>query len=102
MKKSLMAVILIFSVFAVLGMVWAVETNNVYGFKVRTIEGKPTTLGQYKGKILLIVNVASKCGFTPQYAGLEKIYLKYKERGLVILGFPCNQFGSRNREQRPR
>jgi glutathione peroxidase len=69
-----------------------VPEGTVYGFKERTIEGKSTTLERYRGRILLIVNVASKCGFTPQYEGLEKLYLKYKDRGFVILGFPCNQF----------
>lgn len=60
---------------------------------VKDIDQKDTTLGTYKGKVLLIVNVASKCGFTKQYAGLETLYGKYKDKGLVILGFPCNQFG---------
>lgn len=71
-----------------------ISMNKIYDFKVKTIEGKETTLEQYKGKVLLIVNVASKCGFTPQYDGLEALYKKYKEKGLVVLGFPCNQFGS--------
>lgn len=72
---------------------WAKEgAVNVYGFKVLTIDNKPASLFQYKGKVLLIVNVASKCGFTPQYKGLEKLYEKYKDNGFVILGFPCNQF----------
>lgn len=66
----------------------------VYDFKVKTITGEETTLKPYKGKVLLIVNVASKCGYTPQYEGLEALYRKYKDRGLVVLGFPCNQFGS--------
>jgi glutathione peroxidase len=67
--------------------------DSVYGFKVRTIDGRETDLGEFKGRFLLIVNVASKCGFTPQYAGLEALYRKYKDAGLVVLGFPCNQFG---------
>lgn len=70
------------------------DKDTVYPFKVKTLDGKDTTLGQYKGKTLLIVNVASKCGFTPQYTGLEKLYEKYKDQGFVILGFPCNQFGA--------
>lgn len=70
------------------------DGKTVYPFKVKTLEGKSTSLAAYKGKVLLIVNVASKCGNTPQYAGLEKMYEKYKDKGLVILGFPCNQFGS--------
>lgn len=68
--------------------------NTIYDFKVKTIEGQEATLEQYKGKVLLIVNVASKCGFTPQYDGLEALYKKYKDKGFVVLGFPCNQFGS--------
>jgi glutathione peroxidase len=67
--------------------------TNIYDIDVETIDGKPTSLAPYKGKVMLIVNVASKCGFTPQYEGLEELYRTYKDRGLVILGFPCNQFG---------
>lgn len=62
--------------------------------KLVDIDGRETSLEAYRGKVLLIVNVASKCGFTPQYAGLEELYRKYKGRGLVVLGFPCNQFGN--------
>ncbi len=65
---------------------------GVYEFKVKNIQGKEVSLADYRGKLLLIVNVASKCGFTPQYEGLEKLYQQYKDRGLVILGFPSNQF----------
>ena len=68
--------------------------NTIYDFKVKTIEGDDTTLAPYGGKVLLIVNVASKCGYTPQYDGLEALYRKYKDKGFVVLGFPCNQFGS--------
>ena len=67
---------------------------NIYEFEVRTIDGKTTTLAEHQGKLLLIVNVASKCGFTPQYTGLEALYKKYRDKGLVVLGFPCNQFGA--------
>lgn len=68
--------------------------ETIYDFKVKAISGQETTLEQYKDNVLLIVNVASKCGFTPQYDGLEALYKKYKDKGLVVLGFPCNQFGS--------
>ncbi|NCD11596.1 MAG: glutathione peroxidase [Epsilonproteobacteria bacterium] len=70
---------------------------SLYDFEVTTIDGKKTTLEAYKGKVLLIVNVASKCGFTYQYEGLEKLYKTYKDKGFVVLGFPCNQFS----EQEP-
>jgi glutathione peroxidase len=66
---------------------------SVYGFQVRNIKGEDVSLEQFRGKTLLIVNVASQCGFTPQYKGLEELYHKFSSRGLVILGFPCNQFG---------
>ncbi len=65
---------------------------TVYDFKVKNIKGQEVALSDYTGKLLLIVNTASKCGFTPQYDGLEKLYQEYKDKGLVILGFPSNQF----------
>jgi glutathione peroxidase len=67
---------------------------NVHEFTLPSIDGAPAPLSAYKGKVLLIVNVASKCGYTPQYAGLEKLYETYKGRGFVILGFPANNFGA--------
>ncbi|MCW5578168.1 MAG: glutathione peroxidase [Dokdonella sp.] len=66
---------------------------SVHDFTAETIDGKQQSLAAYRGKTLLIVNVASKCGFTPQYAGLEQLYRDYRKRGLVVLGFPCDQFG---------
>jgi glutathione peroxidase len=66
--------------------------TTVNDFEARTLAGKPVALRDYQGKVLLIVNTASKCGFTPQYEGLEELFRKYQERGLVVLGFPCNQF----------
>ncbi|TAK09531.1 MAG: glutathione peroxidase [Candidatus Manganitrophaceae bacterium] len=67
--------------------------TSIYEFKARTIGGEEISLDQYKGKTLLIVNTASECGYTPQYAGLEALYKKYRDRGFAVLGFPCNQFG---------
>ena len=66
---------------------------NIYDFKVKSREGKDVSLGDFKGKVLLIVNTATGCGFTPQYEGLEMLYKKYHDKGLEILDFPCNQFG---------
>lgn len=70
------------------------ETMSVYDYKVKNIEGQEISLSKYEGKVLLIVNVASKCGFTSQYEGLEKLYQDYKDEEFMILGFPSNQFGS--------
>jgi glutathione peroxidase len=67
---------------------------NVYDFSAKNIQGKDLPLSEYRGKVLLIVNVASQCGFTPQYTGLQKLYEQYQPKGLEILGFPCNQFGA--------
>lgn len=66
--------------------------KTVYDFTLNDIDGKPVSLSAYKGKVLLVVNVASRCGFTKQYAGLEALYKKYQDRGLVVLGFPANNF----------
>lgn len=66
---------------------------SIYDFDVTAIDGTPQRLDRWRGRTLLIVNVASECGFTPQYAGLERLYRRYKDRGLVVLGFPCDQFG---------
>ena len=91
MWKAMISLLLIFTIQSI-----AKEptVQSIYDFKVKTIEGRETTLEAYRGKVMLIVNVASKCGYTPQYEGLEALYKKYKEKGLVILGFPCNQFAS--------
>ena len=72
-------------------------TSTVHDFEARSLDGKPASLRDYAGKVMLVVNTASKCGFTPQYKGLEALYEKYRDKGLVVLGFPCNQFG----EQEP-
>jgi glutathione peroxidase len=67
---------------------------TIYDFTAKTIDGKDQSLAAYTGKTLLVVNVASQCGLTPHYAGLQELYENYRDRGLVVLGFPCNQFGS--------
>lgn len=69
---------------------------SVYDFTVNTIMGLPKSMEAYRGKVLLIVNTASKCGFTPQFAGLEALYQQYKDRGFAVLGFPCNQFAEQD------
>lgn len=71
--------------------------RTVYDFSAPLLDGRPASLAEFRGRVLLVVNTASKCGFTPQYAGLEELYRANKERGLTVLGFPCNQFG----EQEP-
>jgi glutathione peroxidase len=70
------------------------SSENFFSFKVKNAKGTQEDLGSYKGKAVLVVNVASKCGFTPQYEGLEQLYKDYKDKGLMIVGFPCNQFGA--------
>ena len=70
--------------------------TTVYDFEAQQIDGKSVALNQYRGQVMLIVNTASACGFTPQFAGLEELHQSYGQRGLVVLGFPCNQFGAQD------
>jgi glutathione peroxidase len=71
-----------------------IRQGDLYAIDVTSIDGTTRTLAEYRGQVLLVVNVASQCGFTPQYAGLESLYREFKDRGFSVLGFPCNQFGS--------
>ena len=98
MKKlvALTTVVLVATAFFMLNNTESKTMSNgktVHDFEVETIDGKKKNLSEYKGKVLLIVNTASECGFTPQYEGLQDIYEKYNEKGFEVLGFPCNQFG---------
>ena len=68
------------------------KMNSIYDFSLKDIDHKEVNLSQYRGKVVLVVNVASRCGYTPQYEGLQKVYMKYKDRGFIILGFPANNF----------
>lgn len=88
MKKLITSIMLIMTVSAVMAQ------ESIYSFKVKDDKGAEVSLEQYKGKVLLIVNTATRCGFTPQYKDLEAMYEKYNEQGFEILDFPCNQFGS--------
>ena len=88
MRKTFLSLVLLFAASFLL----AANAKNIYDFTMNSIDGKPVSLKSYKGKVVLLVNVASKCGFTPQYAGLESLYEKYKDRGFVIVGVPANNF----------
>jgi glutathione peroxidase len=77
---------------AALMVAGAALAGSVYDYTLNSIDGKPTPLGSFKGQVVLLVNVASRCGYTPQYTGLEALYEKYKDQGLVIVGFPANNF----------
>ena len=75
-------------------MAGSAAAANIYDFTLPSIDGKPMPLADFRGKVVLVVNVASRCGFTPQYSALESLYEKYKDQGFVIVGFPANNFGS--------
>ena len=103
MKKSLLLICAVALSITCLSVVRAITARSepamtsgayksVYDFTMKNIDGKDVNLGAYKGKVVLIVNVASRCGYTPQYEGLQKLYTTYKDRGFVILGFPANNF----------
>ena len=84
----------LFLLVTLLGMTVVAAEKTVYDFTLNSIDGQPTPLSSFKGKVVLLVNVASHCGFTPQYTALESIYEKYKDRGFVIVGIPANNFGA--------
>jgi glutathione peroxidase len=71
-----------------------INRMSIYDIPVNTLQGQPSSLGEHKGKVLLVTNVASRCGLTPQYEGLERIHERYADRGFAVVGFPCNQFGA--------
>ncbi len=88
-----MSIKIIAAAVAALALSATMSAQSIYDFKVKDMAGKEVSLSDYKGKVLLIVNTATKCGFTPQYEELQEMYDKFKDKGLVILDFPCNQFG---------
>ena len=94
MYKMLIAIL-------VFGAVAAPGGKSVYDFTMNSIDGEPTSLSKFQGKVVLLVNVASRCGFTPQYSALEKVYEQYKDRGFVIVGIPANNFGGQEPGDHP-
>ena len=92
--KMILSVFILIFIFSLSMVADSEKSSSIYDFIVRDIDGKDVKLSEYQGKVLLIVNVASKCGNTPQYEGLQKIYEEYKEMGLLVLGFPANNFGN--------
>src|ERR1700741_3784501 len=91
--NSVRKLCLMLMLFVAAGMT-AAHAASIYDFTMKSIDGQPVSLKSYSGKVVLLVNVASRCGFTPQYAGLEALYEKYRDRGLVIVGIPANNFAS--------
>jgi glutathione peroxidase len=88
-----MKMLILLAAVIILQIISVRAADSIYDIPLKDIDGKDTSLKPYQGKVLLIVNVASKCGFTPQYTALEALFQKYKDQGVVVLGFPCNQFG---------
>jgi len=93
MRKQLVALLALVALAGITLGAWEKTMSEVLNHTVKNIDGKDVKLADYEGKVILVVNVASKCGLTPQYKALEASYEKYKDKGFVILGFPCNQFG---------
>ena len=87
-----MKILILLAAILILQVISAHAADSIYDIPLKDIDGKDASLKPYQGKVMIIVNVASKCGFTPQYTALEALYQKYKDQGLVVLGFPCNQF----------